>query len=92
MYDSIKATLIRELDEELGIKYVKIDCFISEYEYKVKDNATIYLFAVKDWVGDIKPTAARDTKWVDLYWAIDYMPMSPVIYDSYRRVMAYLED
>lgn len=82
--------LKRELKEELDID-AEIGERIAKVHFVWQENVDLYLFPVTSWTGEPKPLVATELQWVDPVHAIDWLPMLPSAFMTYREVVSYLK-
>lgn len=88
--EGLREALQRELMEELDIQTV-VGERLSRCLFTWKEDIDLYLFAIKSWIGDPKPLASTELRWIDPREAIDNLPMLPGAFATYREVVEYLD-
>ncbi len=92
--ESPEAALVREIDEELGIKLRAEDLHPIAFAYDGTASSQpilILLFKCSAWQGEIEVRFADDVAWVNAQQLLD-CPMPPIDIDLREQLLARLEE
>lgn len=83
------AALRREMQEELGV-YVHVGPRVSRATFRWKQPCDLHLYHCVVSEGTPAPLDADELRYVDMDYALDYLPMCPAQYLFYDDVVPYI--
>lgn len=88
--ETVPAAARRECREELGVEICVLDQLAVIALDLVTHVVLLHAVAAQIVVGEPRPLASKELRWMEPQFAVDHMPCSPGTYPIHRSVMAFL--